>query len=115
VNWLTPAKSRRLTVTGTGGMYVVDYITQDLFFYENGDAAGGYQGLQLLRGISEGRMIREKVEKREPLSLEIEDFVEAVRERRHPLVTGEDSLKALRVADALVRAGREHRVIEIDV
>lgn len=115
VNWLTPTKSRRLSVTGAGGMYVVDYITQDLTFFENGDISDTFANLQLLRGISEGRMIREKIEKREPLRLEIEDFVSAVREQRSPLVTGDDSLKALRVASAIVQAGQEHRVIEITV
>lgn len=114
VNWLTPTKSRRLSVTGAGGMYVVDYITQDLTFYENGDRSDNFANLQFLRGISEGRMIREKIEKREPLRLEVEDFVTAVREQKSPLVTGEDSLKALQIASAMVRAGQEHRVIEIE-
>ncbi|MFO7320944.1 MAG: Gfo/Idh/MocA family oxidoreductase [Chloroflexota bacterium] len=112
VNWLTPTKARRLTVLGAGGMYEVDYITQDLTFYENGQIYNGYRGLQLLRGVSEGRMIRDHIEKREPLRLEVEDFIAAIREGRPPLVTGEDSLKALRVAEALVAAGQEHRVIE---
>ncbi len=96
-------------------MYVVDYITQDLTFYENGEIGDSFHGLQLLRGITEGRMIREKIDKREPLRLEIEDFVNAVRNRTRPLVTGEDSLKALPVASALVQAGQEHRVIELSV
>ncbi|MBA3300417.1 MAG: Gfo/Idh/MocA family oxidoreductase, partial [Thermoleophilaceae bacterium] len=32
VNWLTPTKVRQLTVTGEDGMFVVDYLTQDLSF-----------------------------------------------------------------------------------
>ena len=39
VNWVTPTKSRRLTVLGAGGMFEVDYITQDLTFYENGTSS----------------------------------------------------------------------------
>ena len=38
INWLTPTKRRTLTVTGERGMYVVDYINQDLIFYANPDA-----------------------------------------------------------------------------
>ena len=34
VNWLTPTKIRQLTVTGERGMYLVDYLMQDVFFYE---------------------------------------------------------------------------------
>lgn len=114
INWLTPAKVRRLTVRGGGGMAQVDYITQDLTFFENGQLLDGFQSLQIIRGISEGRMIREKVDKREPLRAELDDFVQAVREQRRPLVTGEDSLKALRIAAALIQAGQEHRMVEIN-
>src|SRR5919204_625928 len=35
INWLTPNKRRTLTVTGERGMYVADYINQDLFYYAN--------------------------------------------------------------------------------
>ncbi len=113
VNWLTPTKSRRLLINGAGGQIEVDYITQDLTFYENGDVGDTFQNLQLLRGISEGRHIREKVSKREPLRLELDDFVGAIRDRRPPLVTGDDSLRALRIAEALVRSGQSHQVIQV--
>ncbi len=115
VNWLTPTKSRRLTVTGAAGMYEVDYITQDLTFYENGQLPNGYGGLQLLRGVSEGRVIRDKVDKKEPLRLELEDFVRAVREGTPPLVRGEDSLAAVHIAHLLVRSGQEHQVFAVDL
>lgn len=119
VNWLTPAKRRRLSVTGVRGVYEVDYITQDLTFYENGDLAdngrglAGFPDLQLFRGVSEGRVIRDRVDKHEPLRLEVEDFVRAVREGRPPRVSGEEGLNVLRIAHALVQSGREHRVVEI--
>jgi predicted dehydrogenase len=115
VNWLTPTKSRHLTVTGAAGMYEVDYITQDLTFYENGQLPNGYDGLQLLRGVSEGRVIREKVDKKEPLRLELEDFVKAVREGASPLVTGEDSLAAVHIAHLLVQSGQEHQVFAVNL
>ena len=55
--------------------------------------------------MSEGRVIREIVDKREPLRMELEDFVDAVRNGREPRVRGIDSLRALRVASALVKSG----------
>ena len=113
VNWLTPTKSRRLSVLGAAGMYEVDYITQDLTYFENGAALDNFGSLQLLRGVSEGRMIRERIEKREPLRLELEDFVGAIRNGYAPRVTGSDSLAALRIAHALVQSGQTHQVLEI--
>jgi predicted dehydrogenase len=40
INWLTPTKIRELYVTGEQGMFRVDYLTQDLYFYENATAHG---------------------------------------------------------------------------
>jgi predicted dehydrogenase len=42
----------------------------------------------------------------EPLALEIREFLDAVRQRRQPRVTGEDGVRALEMADEIVRVGR---------
>ena len=48
------------------------------------------------------------VTKEEPLRLEIESFLEAVRDRRRPLVSGEEGLRALDVALAILGKIKEH-------
>jgi predicted dehydrogenase len=40
INWLTPTKIRELYVTGERGMFRVNYITQDLCFFENAETNG---------------------------------------------------------------------------
>jgi len=114
VNWLTPTKVRELAVTGERGMFVVNYLTQELYFYENETAAHGWDTLSILRGVEEGRMIRLQVEKKEPLQAELEAFVDAVAGNKEPPVTGEDGLRALRLAHQIVEAGREHKVVILD-
>ena len=113
VNWLTPVKSRRLAVLGEGGMFEIDYITQDLTLYENGQTPEDFPNLQLLRGVGEGRIIRERIDKREPLRVELEDLISAIRDQRPPVVTGADSLNALRIASALVQSGNTNQPIEV--
>lgn len=116
INWLTPTKIRELWVTGERGMYRVDYLTQDLYFFENATANGGdWDALRVLRGVSEGRMVRYPVAKKEPLRAELEAFVAGVRGEAPVPVKGEDGLKALEVAQALVASGLEHRVISLAV
>lgn len=44
------------------------------------------------------------IEKEEPLRREIEDFLDAVRTRRQPRVTGEDGREALALADRIANA-----------
>lgn len=112
INWLTPTKIRELYVTGERGMFRVDYLTQDLFFFENATAnSGEWEALRTLRGVSEGRMIRHVVAKKEPLHAEQESFLAAVRGQSPVVVTGLDGLKALELAQAVVTSGLEQRPV----
>jgi predicted dehydrogenase len=115
VNWLTPTKIRELTVTGERGMFLVNHLTQDLYFYENADMNGErWDAINLLRGVSEGCVIRYPVRKYEPLKAELEGFVAAVVEDRPVPVDGHDGLAALRLGRALVRSGVEQQAIVLD-
>jgi UDP-N-acetylglucosamine 3-dehydrogenase len=116
INWLTPTKIRELTVTGERGMFLVNHLTQDLYFYENAEAnSGRWSTISLLRGVSEGCMIRYPVRKHEPLKVELEEFVQAVAEDKPVPVDGADGLIAIRLARALVRSGLEGRAITLEL
>jgi predicted dehydrogenase len=92
VNWLTPTKVRELHVTGERGLFLVNYLTQDLYFYENDYAPANWDMIGSLAGVSEGTMTRLKVRKAEPLRLEYEDIFRAIAENVPPTVTGKDGL-----------------------
>src|SRR3989440_10007611 len=92
VNWLTPTKIRELSITGEKGMFLVNYLTQDVYFYENDYTTTTWHELGRLTGVSEGTMTRLKVQKSEPLRLEYQDVLEAIRKDTLPTVTGEDGL-----------------------
>jgi len=112
INWLTPTKVRELTVTGERGMFRVDHLMQDLYFYENAETdSERWSAISLLRGVSEGRMIRYPVHKYEPLKAELESFVRAVLDDEPVPVSGKDGLAALKLARALIQSGREGRPI----
>lgn len=114
INWLTPTKIRQLTVTGERGMFRADYLTQDLFFHENAEAADhNWEQITMLRGVSEGSMVKYAIQKREPLQSELEAFVKAVRGEPASIVSGEDGSEALRLALAMVESGDEGRVVNV--
>jgi hypothetical protein len=46
---------------------------------------------------------------REPLALELEDFVHALRDGARPRVSGDDALQAMRVADKVLKSLNAHR------
>ncbi len=115
INWLTPTKVRELSVIGERGMFVANYLTQDLVLYENDSAPQGDNWHELaVMGVSEGRMIRFKVNKKEPLRQELDAFVSAVRTGGPPPVRGEDGLLALAVAQKLVESGATGEALLLD-
>jgi predicted dehydrogenase len=113
INWLTPTKIRQLHVVGERGMFRVDYLTQDLYFYENATTPVGDWPFRMLRGVSEGRMIRHVVAKKEPLRAELEAFLASLRGEIPVAVSGQDGLRVLELAQAIVTSGREHRVVAV--
>jgi predicted dehydrogenase len=114
INWLTPTKIRELLVTGERGMYRVDLLTQDLYFFENPVASGAdWEGLRMLRGVGEGQMTRYVVAKKEPLRAEQEAFLAAVRGEAPVAVSGADGLRALELAQAVIASGEQHCAILI--
>jgi predicted dehydrogenase len=97
VNWLTPTKVRELSITGEKGMYLVNYLTQDVYFFENDYTPTSWDALRSLAGVSEGTMTRLKLQKAEPLRLEYQDVISAIRNDVQPTVSGEDGLAVLKI------------------
>jgi UDP-N-acetylglucosamine 3-dehydrogenase len=114
INWLTPTKIREVLVLGERGLFRVDDLTQDLYFYENAQVNGDlWAALKTLKGVSEGHMIRFAIQRFEPLKAELQAFLGAIEAGKPVPVSGDDGLAALRLALALVEAGQKHQVIEV--
>jgi predicted dehydrogenase len=114
INWLTPTKVRETLVLGERGMFRVDDLTQDLYFYENAYAKDvQWSTLQTLKGVSEGSMTRYALARFEPLKAELQSFLKSIQDEKPVPVSGEDGLAALKISLALVASGQNHQVIEI--
>jgi UDP-N-acetylglucosamine 3-dehydrogenase len=101
INWLTPTKRRTLSVTGERGMYVADYLAQDLVFYANPTDDS----------VSEGEVVRRHVERREPLVIELEEFARAVRTGGPAPVDPREAMIALLLARTMVEAASTGAVV----
>jgi predicted dehydrogenase len=111
VSWLSPYKLREISVVGEGGMYVADYLTQDLRWYKNGVINTTWEQATHFSGAVEGDMVKTYIPKKEPLRIEHEQFIKAVADNAQVPVTGEDGRAALSVALDLMQAGREARIL----
>jgi predicted dehydrogenase len=110
INWLTPTKIREFMVTGEQGMFRVDLLSQDLYFFENEVThSSDWETMRILRGVREGQMTRFVVQKKEPLRAEQEAFLDSVANDTPVMISGEDGLRALELAKALVSSGANHQ------
>jgi UDP-N-acetylglucosamine 3-dehydrogenase len=94
-NWLTPYKTRTLNVTGTDAIMRLDYSTQELWV-ENAKET-----------------LQPRISFQEPLKRELQHFAECIVEKKKPLVTGMDGVKALRIAMAALQSSAKNKAIKI--
>ncbi len=111
IDWLTPAKVRKLYIAGEKGQFVVDYLKQNLSFQENSFLENNISYSDIMRGVSVGRHILFNIQKKEPLCAELEHFIKCVEQDEQPLVSGEDATKALELALDLIDSSEKNRVI----
>jgi UDP-N-acetylglucosamine 3-dehydrogenase len=112
VDWLTPVKRRQLSVVGEEGMFELDYLTQRLTFARATDTTNPH----LIGGYAptfEGEVEELPVANGEPLVAELDAFLRLVREGGRPVVNADDGHWAVVIADALLRAARERRSVEL--
>lgn len=111
VNWLTPTKIREMRIVGEGGMYRVDLLAQDLYFYEN-NHVGYWSDSSGRQGVSEGNMVKYRIDRAEPLLLEHRAYLRAVRgDQDVELVSMDDGVAAVTLADAVKRSAETHRAV----
>lgn len=113
VNWLSPMKERVTIVTGERGTYVADTSTGDLTFYANGTFPLEWESVTAFRGVSEGDVTRYAIPKREPIRAELEAFRDAILGRPSDIVTLEQGVRVLRVAEATLRSAETGRAVDL--
>jgi predicted dehydrogenase len=109
VNWLTPTKIRELSVLGERGLFVCNYLTQELTLFKNAEmaAASGRHP----HAVIEGEAVTFPIAQAEPLRLELQSFMQAARGEHEVEVDGEAGLRALHLALAVVTSATESRVV----
>jgi UDP-N-acetylglucosamine 3-dehydrogenase len=114
VNWVTPTKERRVTVTGARGCFVADTLAADLTFFANGEVPPAWDAVSQFRGVSEGDMVRYAISKPEPLHVELVEFLAAVRGETADIVSLADGLRTVVVADAVVESAATGRTVDLE-
>ena len=94
-NWLTPYKTRVLTVTGSAAIMRLDFMTQELWIE------------------SKKENLQPRYSWKEPLRLELQHFADCLLKKKKPLITGIDGVKALKIAEAALLSSEKNKLIKL--
>jgi UDP-N-acetylglucosamine 3-dehydrogenase len=94
-NWLTPYKTRDLTVTGSEAIMKLDYITQGVTIEDAKET------------------VQPRYPMQEPLKLELQHFANCILKKEKPMITGLDGLRALKIADAALKSSASGKIVEL--
>ncbi|GAC1381228.1 MAG: Gfo/Idh/MocA family oxidoreductase [Marmoricola sp.] len=113
VNWLSPFKERLTVITGEKGAFVASTLTADLTFHANGSIDQSESQSAQFRGVTEGDVIKYELKRPEPLMTEHEQFRDAVLGKEADIVTLEQGLRTVQVAEAMIQAAKDGTVITL--
>jgi predicted dehydrogenase len=74
----------------------LDYITQDLWIERQKES------------------VQPRYPFQEPLKAELQHFAECILEKKKPVITGEDGVKALEIAQAAMQSSAKNRAINLE-
>ena len=116
LSWLAPSKLRRTTVVGSEKMIVYDDTgTEPVRVFDSGVTLPDPETFGEYRlTYRTGDIVSPRVDAREPLSLELSDFADAIRNAVVPRSSAEIGLEVVRTIEA-VDASLAHRGARIDV
>jgi UDP-N-acetylglucosamine 3-dehydrogenase len=112
VNWLTPMKIRKLSLTCDTSFVEADFINQSI--QTSTSTFDMIDDANLYDIPIQNQIKTMELQKKEPLKNEIFDFVDAITKNKKPLVTGYDGVKAVEIAEAAVTSSKIGKVISID-
>jgi UDP-N-acetylglucosamine 3-dehydrogenase len=107
VNWLTPMKVRKLSLTCSKNFVEVDYMDQSALV-----CSSSFKKLEtgnLYNVPIEFDLRRIALKKEEPLRRELNDFLGAIEKGTEPLVTGASAMTTLRIAEAALKSLKSGR------
>lgn len=109
VSWLHPNKIRTLSVMGENGMYMANYVTQELSFYRQSEKIMKKDTIHT-PDQNWADVIKIAFEAKEPLQIELEAFIDSLEQKSKMPVTAEEGLAALKLTQKFSQSGKNHRI-----
>jgi len=101
-NWLTPMKIRKLSLTTSTNYIELDYQNQTIHLFKSDYVEVNPENLYSSNLDFSSQFL--EVEKKEPLLLELLDFLKAINNNTQPLVTALDGLRVVEISEASLKS-----------
>ena len=111
VNWLTPLKVRKLNLTCSKNYVELDYTAQTITI--SSATLGQLDPFNLYQVPFDYDIRHVSLKKEEPLKIELLDFLDAIKEKRDPKVSGEDAIETLRLVEGAIESQRSGNVVSL--
>ncbi|MGD9130311.1 MAG: Gfo/Idh/MocA family oxidoreductase [Candidatus Bathyarchaeota archaeon] len=107
-SWLPPGKQRDLTVVGSKKSVTSDLLKQTLCLYDSYIEKHGNQFKAIDQGSKEL-----KVEFKEPLKLELLEFMKSIKTGRKPLSDGQAALASINIIENALKSAKLGRTVRL--
>jgi len=114
VGWLAPSKVRETIIVGSKKMIVYNETNpqEKVKIYDSGvDFEDPQDYGEFLLSYRSGDIHSPTLSNREPLRMEMEHFLECVRERKKPLTDGYNALRVIKAVEMAERSFKEKKII----
>ena len=101
IDWLSPNKIRETRILGEKGCLIADTLNVKLAFYPN-----DLYDSDTFRGVVDGDITYYKLDKKEPLILEHEEFRDFVLGESSNVATVESGIEVLKVCEAILKSSK---------
>ena len=89
-SWLNPGKNRHLVMVGSKGSLIADFLNQKIWIDH-----GRHEGDKAIPGPVEP-IIDEALKWREPLKLELQNFIDCIVTHKQPISNGKNALEVMK-------------------
>ena len=113
MNWISYEKIRELLLIGSDAMARVNYITQEMRVIESSKTFKQEKFSDYLLEVISSEERRINLGTEEPLRIELDHFIKSVEHDTEPIVSGEDGIQAVKIANIAMKSVETGKVLKI--
>ena len=100
---ITEEKIRTLAISSPEAYFILDYATQDITIHRQATSTSNIKGIEGINYKQESTIERVFIHRDNPLKLEVEHFAKCILKKETPIVSIENDIKTLEVAEKICK------------